>query len=116
MQAGRLDRRITIERLGPPVDTGFTDRSDFEPLTTRSAELVPLRGAEMMAAGENAAFTSAKFRIRRPRSIDPMINPMDRLKYGGRTYDIVGVDEIGRDTIEIMATARAEPEADADPN
>lgn len=115
MDAGRLDRRITIERLGPSIDNGFTDEGQYLPLITRNAELRPISASERLAAGEDAAFIVRKFRIRRPRSISPQPNAADRLTYRGDRHNILGVTEVGREALDILAVARSDaPATDAE--
>lgn len=112
MQAGRLDRRIRIEEIGLEVDDGLrTKPGGWFKLHECWAELVPLSGAEKMAAGEGAAFRTLKFRIRRPRSVRA-IAAKDRLVYDNQVHDIAAAFPVGRDGLEILCVARA----DADPD
>jgi head-tail adaptor len=108
INAGRLDRRITIERLGPKVDNGLrVENGGWFEVCERFAALQPLSGAERVVAAENAAVRTQKFRIRRPASFT--LEPGSyRLRYGGLPYDITDVQEVDRGWLDVVGTARAE--------
>jgi hypothetical protein len=83
MRAGALDRRITIEVMGPATDDGTRVKpGEWLDLGPAPPQVSPLSGGERIAAGENAAFRTLKFRLRRPltvhaRSADPPL-PLSR--------------------------------------
>lgn len=108
INAGRLDRRITIERMGPSTDDGLrVKEGDWFEVGKRFAALQPLSGAERVVAAENAAVRTQKFRIRRPKAfnIDPKTH---RFWYGGLSYNITDVQEIDRAWLDLVGTARAD--------
>jgi SPP1 family predicted phage head-tail adaptor len=95
MLAGKLDRRITLQRYGitynddnEPVE-GFTDLATVWASWRRASARETLASAEI-----NAAATDV-FEIRWS-SVVSEINPKDRLIYQGDVYDIQAVAEIGR--------------------
>jgi SPP1 family predicted phage head-tail adaptor len=102
LNAGRLDRRITIEiktvaqdEFGQPVETWTT-------LATVWAHKRDIRASEKFRAQQEIAEEAAVFEIRWRSGIDAG----DRLVHDGKTYDIEGVAEIGRrEGLELMATA-----------
>jgi SPP1 family predicted phage head-tail adaptor len=111
MQAGRLDRRITIEEIGAATDDGLRSKpGGWLPLIKCFAQLLPLTGAERIAAGENAAFQTQIFRVRRYASV--AITSKNRIVYGRRVYDIVEVREVDRDGYDLVGVARSDDAPD----
>lgn len=109
MKAGKLDRRVTIEVMGPATDDGLRAKAGgWFKLCDRWAALSPLGGAERIAAGEGAAFQMQKFRFRRSASLT--ITPdRHRLRYRGQIFDIVAVEEAsGKEAWDVTASARAD--------
>jgi SPP1 family predicted phage head-tail adaptor len=109
--AGSLDRRITLRSADRPI----SGRDEFNapiyalaPSITVWAEFKPVSDREKMAASEIVADLSARFRIRWASQV-AAISPSWWIEFGDRTYNIVGVKEIGRRVgLEITASARAE--------
>lgn len=63
---------------------------------------------ERMRAGETLGHKKARFVIRYSSDVSG-VDHTHRLTFGGRTYDIDGVKELGRNKeLEITATARAD--------
>lgn len=107
MDAGQLDRRITLQRM-TEIDDGYaTSPSTWETLATVWAQLMPLSSVERAAAGENAAFGKATFRIRRDSSWSDL-NATDRVQYDGRSFNILGVREDGRGFYMVDCVARGD--------
>lgn len=108
MQAGKLDRRVTLQRAGT-VDDGFgTVSGAFATLAVRWAAKEDIRDGERGSASGVMAEATTRFRIRWSELVAD-VNPKDRLVCGGETYDIAGVKEIGRrEGLEITATRRAD--------
>jgi SPP1 family predicted phage head-tail adaptor len=95
MSAGKLDRRITIQRKsvtqsasGEPVET-------WGNLATRWAQVLPLRGDERFSNPQLAAKGFLTFRIRWGDLVAD-VGPLDRILYAGRTYDITAARDVGR--------------------
>lgn len=109
IQAGKLDRRVTVERAtataGPfnePVET-------WSPLLTNvSAAKTDIRDGERFRAGEVMADATTRFLLRW-NTLSGTIDARDRLVCEGRTYSIVGVKEVGRrEGVEITTASRVE--------
>lgn len=109
MKAGKLDRRILIEKkavvqndLGEEVETWTT-------LATVWGSKQDISDGERVAAAEVSATITTRFRIRYSSAV-AVVNPGDhRLSYDGKIWDIWGVKEIGRrEGLELTAAARAE--------
>lgn len=105
MRAGRLDRRIELQKNSPTQNTAGEEVDNWTELYTVWAEVIPVRGSERYASQQDAAVIEEKFRIRYLSDI----TPKNRILYNSRIYDIKGVLEIGRrEGLEIHAKARAE--------
>lgn len=105
MEAGKLDRRISIERAVITTDPLGGDSYVWSELAEVWAEVLPISDGERWRAAEVAANVTTRFRIRWGANV----TVEDRIAYDGRTYEIVGVKEIGRrEGQEITAAARAE--------
>jgi len=108
VRAGELDRRIEIRtaavstnELNEPVETWI-------PAVTVKAKVMPISDGERFRAGEVSAQITTRFLIRWSITTSE-ITPKDRIVYGGKTFDIFHLKEIGRrEGIEISAAARAD--------
>ena len=106
MRAGRLDRRITLQRktqaensFGEPVEA-------WVDMATVWAEKLPLRGSTAFAANQRLAEAETKWRIRYRQNLTPLDRIIDD---EGRPCDVLGVLEIGRRVgLEIYTKRRAE--------
>lgn len=108
MNAGPRNRRIVLQRATLAKDAFNADVETWATLATVWASATPLSDAERVRAQENGAVMSMRFGILWSTVVDDL-SPTDRLTYGGRTFNIVGVKELGlRDGLEITAAARAE--------
>ena len=103
MEAGKLDRRIVIERYTEAQDDFGQPIETYEPVDTVWAEVKPLRGQERFQAQQVSAEAETRFRIRWRNDIDEKMV----LVHDGAVYDIKAILEIGRrEGLEILAKAR----------
>lgn len=103
-----------IEVKGPSTDDGTRSVTGgwFE-AGGRWASLTPLTGAERVAAAENAAVETLKFRVRRD-SLTTGIGPgTHRLQYNDRAYDIQAKQEVEKHAFDLLVTGRADQPATA---
>ena len=108
MQAGQLDRRVTLQRASTAPNSFNEPESIWLPLATVWASKTDVSDGEKLRSAEVGATIDTRFQIRWSTRVSS-IGPKDRLTFEGRTYDIVGVKEIGRRLgLEISATARNE--------
>jgi SPP1 family predicted phage head-tail adaptor len=108
MDAGRLDRRISIERVSTAVNAYNEPTGAREEIANVAANVQPVSDGERMRAGETLAERKSRFTIRYSSDVAD-VDARDFIVYEGRLYDINGVKEIGRRKyLEITATARAE--------
>lgn len=105
MDAGELDRRITLQRITETDDGYGTVASGWNTIATVWARLMPILGAERMAALENAGTARRKFKIRRSASVADL-KAKDRLVYNEVNHDIADVSEMDRDFLIIDAMVR----------
>lgn len=106
MRAGKLDRRITIQRATTTGTDGFGHPvMTWEDHVTVWAEVLSVSDGERWRAAEVAAHVTHRFRIRWGAGV----TAEDRVVYDGRTFEISGVKEIDRRVgQEITAAARAD--------
>jgi SPP1 family predicted phage head-tail adaptor len=108
MQAGRLDRRIALQRASVAADAFNEPVPSWTTFATVWAEAKPVLDAERQQAGQTLASKSYRFTIRYSPTV-ANLDPRDRVTFDGRDYDVQGVKEMGRrEFLEITATARAE--------
>jgi head-tail adaptor len=117
MRAGRLDRRIVLERKtvtqaasGEPIET-------WSKLAERWASVAPAQGVERFSDPQLAARQETEFRVRWSTAIADL-SPLDRIVYPAvdagaspmpetSLYDIRAVHEIGRrEGLRIVAERR----------
>lgn len=92
MRAGKLDKTISIERLGRTVDDYGTEVESWTPVAVVRAQLVQQSTEEFMRGAGSMAETAVVFRIRHRDGIAPA----DRITHTGTAYDIKEVKELGR--------------------
>lgn len=108
MDAGKLDRRVTLQRQGAETDDGYqTVPGDWADLADVWAQFLPQTGAERAAAGEVAAYGKARYRFRRDSSWADL-NAKDRLIDGSQTFEIVNVTMPERGWLIAECVARAD--------
>lgn len=118
MDAGKLDRRIRIERA--TETRSATDGSvslEWVLLAETWARVEPLSGREFFEAQQWAAKADTRFTVRWSSALGELVTPDEtcRIVYEERAYNIRSVAELGRRIgLVIIAEARAEaPEAAA---
>jgi SPP1 family predicted phage head-tail adaptor len=108
MDAGKLDRRIVLQRPTVTADETGQEVATWATLSTVWAAKLNVSDGERMAASEVAAQIDLRFQIRWSTTVADL-NAKDRLTFEGRIFDIVGTKELGRrEGIEISASARAD--------
>lgn len=108
MQAGKLDRRIVLQRATVATDAFNQPVQTWGTLATVWASAKPISDGERARAGEVFSSLSMRFQIRYSSTV-ANLDTRDRVVFDSRTYDIVAVKEIGRrEGLEITAAARAE--------
>lgn len=95
MRAGRLDRRITIQRKTVTQSDSGEEIVTWVDVATVWAEKVNLRGSERFAAQEILGHTLQMFRIRWSIAVKELTTK-HRILFDGRYYDITDVRESKR--------------------
>jgi SPP1 family predicted phage head-tail adaptor len=108
MNAGTLDRRITIRRA-VMIANGFNEPvATWIDLATVWAGRRDASASESYRAQEVGAQISLRFTIRWSTQVAG-VDPSDRVRFEGREYDITAVRDVGRrQWREIDAVARAD--------
>ncbi len=106
MDAGALDRRVTIERFTETEDPGGRPVQAWAPLTTRWASVSFGRGEERRQAAQESASAPATFRMRWD-SVTKTITPADRLSFLDATWDITSAVPFGRNAFVDVTAVRA---------
>lgn len=107
MRAGKLDRRVTIQRKTVTESGSGEPIEAWNDLATVWAQARPNRGDERFSTMQvvGSAVTTFVVRFR----ADLAVTVLDRLGYDGKTWDILDVRELGRrEGWEIDAKARAD--------
>lgn len=106
MQAGSLDRRITLQRLVEDRDETGGRSPRWEIIATVWASYRPLSAKEQIVGAERTAKADVEFKIRWSTQVRTLA-PKDQVVWGDRCFDIFQVFEEGRqEGIVIKATER----------
>ena len=92
IEAGRLDRRATLQSPAPTRGTAGDTIPGWTTVATVWAGKRDVRGREFLAAGATQAEMETVITIRWRSDLTPGW----RVQMDGRTYDIQGAAEIGR--------------------
>lgn len=106
LAAGKLDRRIRIERFTSTTGELGGEIKAWTTLATRWASYEPLSDGERFRAGETAATATARFVIRHSAEVAD-VGPLDRVVFKGVVYEIVHAKETGGRGVGIELTCKA---------
>lgn len=117
MRAGKLDRKIQIERRTDTRDDHGQPIAVWTRIgTTRWASYGPVSGAERFIADQFVAREQVEFQVRWASDLDDL-NPKDRIVFpitsgtasDSQIYEIMAVHEIGRrEGLRIITARRSE--------
>jgi SPP1 family predicted phage head-tail adaptor len=111
MDAGKLDRRVTLQRKGAEVDDGIqTVPGDWADLADVWAQFLPQSAAERAQAGETAAYNKIRIRIRKDSSWSDL-NAKDGFYFTAdpeTEYNISGVTEPDRGWLVVEGVGRGD--------
>lgn len=88
MTAGRLSKRIVIERATETPDGSGGFSTSWTALATRWAETRPVRGREEREIGQTAATKTWLFIVRKD-AVTSTVTHKDRVRWDGAVFDIV---------------------------
>lgn len=92
MQAGRLDRKVTIQVNTPTKDDFGGEADSWGTLAIVWAEITQVSGRETFEADQIAAVAQVRFRIRYRSDV----TAKNRISYNGNLYNIHHAAELGR--------------------
>lgn len=92
IQAGKLDRRVTIQERTVARDAAGGETVTWVDRATVWAAKVDVTGRELLMASQMVETAQARFRIRYRSDVEQT----DRVVYDGVAYDIQHKAEIGR--------------------
>jgi len=108
LDAGQLNRRITISTATKAEDAVGQGIPTWVPLATVWAKYTPVSDGEKVRANEVFSDLMARFIIRYS-TVVANVDTKAQITFDGRTFDVSGVKEIERRRwIEITASARGE--------
>lgn len=101
MEAGRLNRRITIQKKTVTYNSYNEPIEAWADSHTIWSEVITTGGGEFYAAQKVNANTQVVFTVRYTKSI----NVMNRVKYDDRIFEILSVNDVnaGRKELQISA-------------
>jgi head-tail adaptor len=106
IQAGRLDRRVTLLRPGATVDDGYSAApGPPEVAGRRWASVRAARGGEGFESAQREGRRLLSFWLRWDR-LTATIDASWEIEHDGRRHQVTGVSEIGRrEGVELLAVA-----------
>lgn len=108
LAAGKLDRRVTIQRYGISYNGNNEPIEAWTDLDTVWASVEYASDGEKVRAASVGATISVRFQVRYSSTVRD-VNPKDRVSFEGKLFDIAGVKELARrEGLEISAAAQAD--------
>lgn len=103
MKAGKLDRKITIERYtnGGLDAFGEDTAGSWGTFITVSASRQDVSDSEKVSAGQVNAVQMSRFVIRSSAN-SRTITPVDRVSYDSKIWDIHGIKETGEGRMKYL--------------
>ncbi len=99
MQAGKLNRRVTVQRVSETQNTFGEVTETWTHLVSTWAQWLPLKGTEKFTARQFAPELSGEFRMRYRE-----LTPKDRIVMDGRIFDVEGVIDVDDRRRELRCT------------
>lgn len=112
LDAGSLDRRITILRADAEDDGLSSAPGEMKPIGKRWAKKTDASDGERMRAAEQGQEITSRFLVR-DDSLTRTVTGKDTLQCEGVAYAITGTKEYGGRRVGIEITATARPDATA---
>jgi SPP1 family predicted phage head-tail adaptor len=108
MRAGKLDRRITIQRNEPTTSSSGAQRENWVDVADWYAQSVPFKGGERYADQQLVGFGFVTLKLRWATEISEL-SVLHRFILDGWQYDILDVREtVRREVIEVDGKKRSE--------
>lgn len=107
IDSGRRDKKIVIERAGPPVDDGYTTLPGaWAQWWSGRADIFYGTGTEQRQAAQEGASQTASFDVL-ANSKTRAVSVTDRIMFDGATWDITANIEIDRGAGRRITAVRA---------
>jgi len=112
MMSGKLDRRVTFQRVTETQSASGAVLEAWADIATVWASVLPESGTEAFREGQEQAWSVVRFRTRYWLDVAGVPTVKYRASHDGVLYDILEVREINRrEGWEFVARARAEDQA-----
>jgi phage head-tail adaptor, putative, SPP1 family len=95
MEAGKLDRRITLQRYGITYNQDNEPLEAWEDIATVWASVAYVSDGEKIRAAQVGASVTVRFQIRYS-SLVADLSAKDRVRFDGHIFDLSGVKPLGR--------------------
>ena len=106
MDAGILNRRVSIDRNYPAQDSSGDPVADWQPLATVWAAIAPLGGREADLGGlEVRSEVDIRLRLRYS-PLTATLSPVDRIRYGSHIYNVVSAVDVDAAHVEMRIDAK----------
>lgn len=102
MYAGKLNRRITVQKKTITYDSYNQPIETWKDTYTIWAEVLTSGGGEFYAAQKVNAETQAVFNVRYTKSI----GVLDRINYDNRIFEILSVNDVNAGRTELQISAK----------
>lgn len=102
MNAGKLNRRITIQKKIITYDSYNQPVETWEDAFTVWAEVLTTGGGEFYAAQKVNAQTQVVFNIRFTKGV----SVTDRVKFEGRIFEILSVNDLNAGRVKLQISAK----------
>lgn len=106
MDAGILNRRVTIDRNFATQDSSGDPVADWQPLATVWANITPLTGREGDIDRDIMADVDTRIRLRYS-PLTAALSAVDRIRYGERIYNIMSAFDVDTEHVEVRVLARS---------
>ncbi len=103
MNAGRLDQRVTLERVTYEQDEIGAITEIWAPLVETWAAVEPLNGREFFAAQTTLAEVTTRIRVR----YRPGLTSVDRVNHEGQLHNIVAIIDPRSGNRELVLMCKA---------
>lgn len=102
MEAGKLNRRITIQMKSVSYNTYNEPVESWTDIFSTWAEVITSGGNEFYAAQKKNASTQALIKTRPTRAI----NELNRIKIGSRIFEIIAPPDVNSKKDEMLIAAK----------
>lgn len=104
LRAGKMDRKITLQRASAATVNGFGEpQITWGTLLETWAQEIPIAGSEVYRSGREVGARVSRFFMRWFSDF----TEKDRISYDGRIWDILSIREIDRKGgLEVLAQAQ----------